>query len=246
MIDPVTLNLTGAGLLGLATLGFLWYAQRHSPTGRRYGYAAVVASGAMALSYLGMGIAHGAGFETDAIRFVGYTGLWTAICLVVTGVAGAGRYLTSALLAIVLTRLWVTYASWQLEGTIGTVLTLVPFVLLAAGIYLLFGPFMRAASRVSGERRLLYTKLRNLIVLGWIALVVTGMLGEAAALTDDFISQLVAAYVEVIIVVGFGGIVLRSADALTETAASRPLLSLGSGSDADTLEADTETQAESI
>ncbi|OVE85414.1 bacteriorhodopsin [Natronolimnobius baerhuensis] len=241
MIETHLITLAAAGVLGLTTLVLLWSARSLPAMGRHYGYAAVVASGTMTVSYVLMGAADMAALETDFIRFAGYTGLWSMICLVVAGVAGAGRRLTAALLAIVLARLWVTYASWQLEGTIGTILTLAPFVLLAAGIYLLFGPFMQAVAGVSGERRLLYTKLRNLIVLGWIALVVTGMLGEAAALTDDFISQLLAIYVEAIIVIGFGGIVLRSRDALAETAQNRRLLSLRS--DPDHLESESQPDA---
>ncbi|SDR02741.1 bacteriorhodopsin [Natronobacterium texcoconense] len=223
MFAPSTVYLWAAAGLGVATLAFLVVARRLPDTSRQFGYAAVGAVAVMTASNVVMAGLEAGGYGTDFVRFVGYTGLWTVICSVIVAVAGVDRRLTGALFAIVLSRLWITYGSWQVEGTLGAVLALVPFALLLIGIYLLFGPFMRAVSTVEEERRLLYTKLRNLVVLGWIALVLTGILSESMDLTTDFVGQFASIYVEVVLVIGFAGIVVRSGHALEKTAASTSL-----------------------
>ncbi|ELY53303.1 bacteriorhodopsin [Natronolimnohabitans innermongolicus] len=202
----------------LALVGTLQLSART----RLYGYAAVAACGSMAIAYVAMVPAEMAGIETDYLRFVGYGAMWAGICLLVGAVSGAGRTLTLVLLGIVQARVWVTLLSWHVEGVLGTLLAAFPFVMLIAGVYVLFGPFARAAATVSSTRRLLYAKLRNLIVLVWLGLVALGLLsGAEFALTDDFLEQLSIIYVEAILLVGFAGIVLRSTDALEDTAASR-------------------------
>ncbi|WP_238593374.1 bacteriorhodopsin [Natronobacterium lacisalsi] len=225
MFEAIQTLVVGTSVLALAAVAFLFAARRLPAAGRSYGYAAAVAAGAMAATYVAMtateSMAAGAG--TDFARFVGYTVIWSVICTVVAGVAGVGRRLAAALLAVVVVRLWITYGSWQVEGTVGSALAIVPFALLLVAIYLLFGPFMRAVSSTSGERQLLYAKLRNLVVLGWLALVVTGLLGEAFGLTTDFVAIVASTYIEAVLLVGFGGIVVRSGRALAATAASGDL-----------------------
>jgi hypothetical protein len=89
------------------------------------------------------------------------------------------------------------------------VLTLCTIVSYLAGAYLLFGPVTRLAGDVSGGRKLLYTKLRNLFVLCWGTLILQSALSEQAlGLTNLFVGQLGASYADIIFVVGIGGLVV--------------------------------------
>ncbi|ELZ02220.1 rhodopsin [Natrialba chahannaoensis JCM 10990] len=221
------LAVSSAVLLAAAA-AFGGYA-RSLPSGpHRYGYAAAVAASAMGLAYLLMAIVSGLfGAETDVLRFVGYTAMWTAIILVVCAIAGVGRRLTLLLFAAVLGRVWITLGSWFVDGALALLATLGTFAALGLGLYLLFGPFSRAAEALESERRLLFTKLKYLIVLSWVGLVATGLLSEGVGLVDGFVSQLVVIYVEIVLLLGFGGIVVRSQRALAQTAEATRLLSLG-------------------
>ncbi|MFP8953277.1 rhodopsin [Natrialbaceae archaeon A-arb3/5] len=224
MIDMALVLLAPAFVFGAASVAFVW-AGRSLPAGaRRYGYAVGAATGVMALSYLIMGVAHvTVGAEVDQIRFLGYTGMWFFLILTISAIAGAGRQLTLLLLGVVLARLWITLGGWFLDGMLATLATLATFAALAVGISLLFGPFSRFAGERAPERALLFEKLKYLIVLAWIGLVVTGLVAEGSlGLTDDFVGQMAVMYVEAILLIGFGGIVVRSADALDAASSTSP------------------------
>ncbi|WP_241431501.1 bacteriorhodopsin [Natrialba hulunbeirensis] len=234
MIDTTPMLAVSSAVLLAAAAIFGGYA-RSLPSGpHRYGYAAAVAASAMGLAYLLMALASGLfGAETDVLRFVGYTFMWIAIVLVICAIAGVGRRLTLLLFAAVLGRVWITLGSWFIDGALALVATLGTFAALGLGLYLLFGPFSRAAEALESERRLLFTKLKYLIVLGWVGLVATGLMSEGAGLADDFVGQLVVIYVEMILILGFGGIVVRSRRALSQTASTTRLLSLGTDRESD-------------
>ncbi|WP_235920751.1 bacteriorhodopsin [Natronorubrum halalkaliphilum] len=236
----MTYILAGSGALFVTgALLFLLGTFRLPAACRPYGYAATVACGGMGVAYLIMVPVELAGMETDFTRFAGYSVVWIAICFVVGAVANAGRRLTLALLGVVLARLWITYASWSVDGAVGLFLTLSTFAALFVGVYLLFGPFMRAIETISGERALLYSKLRNLVVLAWVGLVVAGLL-NGVGITDDFVGLFLGIYVEAILLLGFGGILIRSVDALEDTAETDPLLPFDIGP----LESDSDPDAD--
>lgn len=220
-----SMQLAGV-LLGLITLGFVGWARTLPIACRRYGYAATVAAGAMAVVYLGTApIQQVLGIGQDPIRFLGYTAMWIPIVLVIGSIAGTDRRLTLGLLGVVLARVWVTYLAGFLDGFAMTAATLVPFVLLVVGIALLYGPFAQTAAAQSPERSLLYNKLKHLIALAWIGLVANGLI-VAFQLVDEFVGLIVLLYVEVVLVVGFGALVLRNVEAL-EDASTTGLLSFG-------------------
>ncbi|THE65764.1 rhodopsin [Salinadaptatus halalkaliphilus] len=222
MVDVIHALSGSAIAFGVATAVFFVWARSFSKSTRRYGYIATLAGGAMAVTYVlivAVDIQYGA--DTDLIRFLGYTFMWLPILYLLCAVAGVGRQLALALTAIVLGRVWITLVSWYLDGILSTIATLLPFVLLAAGIYLLFGPFSRIAGTRSRERALLFDKLKYLVVLGWLGLVGSGLISaDALGLTDEFVGQISVMYVELILVVGFVGIVLRRAEALEDIAES--------------------------
>lgn len=204
----------------VATLAFLAWTRRLPAACRRYGYAATAAVGVMAIAYVAMtAIELFIGGNTDLARFLGYTAMWIPIVYVTSALAGVGRRLALLLLAVVLGRVWITLVGYFLDGIAGAIASLLPFALLVVGIYLLYGPFTRAAAARSGERSLLFTKLKHLIVLGWIGLVINGLVAaDGLGLVDDFVALLTLVYVEAILLIGFAGLTLRSVDALEATA----------------------------
>lgn len=233
MVDIATAIGASTLVFVVATLAFLAWTRRLPAACRRYGYAATAAVGVMAIAYVAMtAMELFTGGNTDLPRFLGYTGMWIPIVYVTSALAGVGRRLALLLLAIVLGRVWITLVGYFLDGIAGQIASLLPFALLIAGVYLLYGPFTRVAASRSGDRSLLFTKLKHLIVLGWIGLVINGLIAaDGLGLVDDFVALLTLVYVEAILLIGFAGLVLRNVDALEAAAEEGGLLS--SRTDAD-------------
>lgn len=83
--------------------------------------------------------------------------------------------------------------------------------------YLLLRPYNRRSLEQTGDRRLLYAKLRNLLLLVWF-LVFLGVMSVDSALgfMDRFASVFIANYNDLLAVLVFGSIVLRSEDAVSQ------------------------------
>ncbi|MXV61792.1 bacteriorhodopsin [Natronorubrum sp. JWXQ-INN-674] len=230
MIEQSTVLAVSAVVLGVLALVFLLWTRRVPTSRRRYGYAATLAAGAMSGTYLIMSLelltVSTSGTEESVARFLGYSIVWATISYVLGAVSDAGRRYTLALFACSMLTLWTTFAGWVLGetgATLASVGTLAAFVGL---VYLLLGPVARTAASVSGERLLLYDKLKNLVLLAWFGLIVLGLISQQnLALTDGFVGQVAATYIDVVLLAGFGGLVLRSGTALEQTAASTELFS---------------------
>lgn len=219
MIDIVyenTMELAGVFLVIVAASLVAW-ARSLPRSSRTYAYAATVPAVTMAVAYLAMAAL---GDAANLFRFAAYTIMWIPIVVLLGMIAGVTRTLLLALLAIVLGRVWVTLAAWLLDGILSTLAQLAPFVLLVAGIYVLYGPYTQTAATQSEERSLVFDKLKHLVVLAWIGLVVNGIIAaDSLALVDEFVGLIAIVYVETLLVVGFGVILLRSAGALEDVAA---------------------------
>ena len=235
MIEHATLFVLSSAILGAMAAGFLAWTTRLSAGARPYGYAVVLACGSMSAAYLLMSMdlltVETTGRTESAARFLGYTVAWAAVCFVVGGVTDADRRYLLALLATILGCLWGTFASWILGGVAGTVVSIGIFASLAGMAYVLFRPLTRAGRTVGGDRALLYAKLRNLVVLVFAGLLLTGAISEQnLGLTDAFVGQTVATYVDLVWLAGFGGLVFRYEDDLV--GADAPSLTApGDGSD---------------
>jgi hypothetical protein len=153
---------------------------------------------------------------------------------------GLSRRKFLTMTVILLLTPWFALASWLPSGSVlESVLTLCTVVSYLAGAYLLFGPITRLAGDVSGGRRLLYAKLRNLFVLCWGALILQSALSEQAlGLTNLFVGQLGASYTDIIFIVGIGGLVVsgkaiyeEQKTAVNESAAKQPTTAPSSGGD---------------
>ncbi|WP_321169149.1 rhodopsin [Natrarchaeobaculum sulfurireducens] len=225
----------------MALVFLLWTIRLPSQL-RAYGAAVVVACGAMSGAYLFMAAdvltVATTGREESVARFLGYTVGWAAVCAVVGAVTDADRRYVVGLLAFILGCLWGTFVSWIVGGIAGTVVSVAIFASLIAMIYILIGPLTRSAQTVSGDRQLLYAKTRNLVILVFGGLILTGIVSEQnLGLTDAFVGQLVATYLDLIWLAGFGGLVFRYQDAL-EDAGVPSLVATLRGSDSSRLESD--------
>lgn len=155
------------------------------------------------------------GRTESVVRFLGYTVSWSVVCFVLGAIVDADRRTTLALIGPVLAAPWATLASWVFDGTIAAVASLVLLVSLGGMVYLLVGPLSSVAETVSGERALLYTKVKRLILLVFTGLILTGAVSEQnLGLTGAFVGQTVATYVDLIWLAGFGALVLQYADTL--------------------------------
>lgn len=231
MIDHWHLMAFTALLFGAAAVAFFAATKGLKADSRLYGFGAAIAAGGMALAYALMtGVELGSVqvADADTIRFIGYTVMWIPVIYVTAAVAGVGYGLFAVLLGIVMGRVWITLLSWHLEGVLATITGLIPTLLLFAGIYVLYVPFTRVARTRTGERTLLFTKLKHLIVLAWLGLVVTAFL-FGNGLVDLFVRDTTWFYAEAILVIGFGGLLLGNAEALERTATAGEALSSGTG-----------------
>ncbi|WP_436902795.1 bacteriorhodopsin [Halovenus halobia] len=101
----------------------------------------------------------------------------------------------------------ISTAGGQLiPGAAGSLLSLLSIVSLGAALWVLLGPLTSAAQTVSGRRRLLFSKLRNIFILGFLTYFLTGLLARGTlGIFDTFVSVFVAGYADIII---FGGLIL--------------------------------------
>ena len=91
------------------------------------------------------------------------------------------------------------------------------------GFYLLVKPITRMAKTKSAERVLLFTKLKQLYLFIWfISFIALSLYGNVIT---GLPADIARSYHDVILVVGFGGIIFRNVDVLEQTAAEIRLLS---------------------
>lgn len=228
--------VAGVGFLLLAA-GAGWWTTRLPDACRQYGFAIAAAIGVLGLTFAFEGVyMHTRGIET-VLGNLGYGVSWLLVALVVCAVAGAGRRLTVALVAVAAGRFWLmlatTYGMFYLGEAIGGLLMLVALVgSLVAWTALLQRPLSRVGNTKIRTRRLLFTKLKYFGILAWVAHTASiAMFG--AQVMIGLPGDLTRVYLDVIIMAAITGVTLRSVDALEATAAETSLLSFGSDSESE-------------
>ncbi|EMA41138.1 bacteriorhodopsin [Halobiforma nitratireducens] len=224
MIAESTVFLASSAVLGVLALSYAVWTSRLPASVRRYGGAVVVGTASMSVAYLlmaeGFITVQTTGREQSVARFLGYTVAWAMFAYLLGAVSNTGRRYTAALLVSILWMQWAALVSWIVAGTAETLVSVSMVAALAAIVSLLFGQFTRRARQTTGSRFLLFSKLKYLTVLGWTGLVTAAVVSEQnLALVDMFVGQAMVTYIDVVLLAGLGGIVLRHVDALEETAA---------------------------
>ncbi|WP_336327658.1 bacteriorhodopsin [Halovenus sp. HT40] len=214
LVSATVIYFGTAALLGLSGAVFGLLALRESGDTRRMVLVGAVPALAMAVAYVFMGMewvtVTTGGREQSVARFAGYSVVLGAIGVIVREVLGLGRRQFLTMTVVLLLTPWFALASWLPDGgVLESVLTLCTILAYLGGVYYLFGPVTRRARAVSGQRRLLYAKLRNLFVLCWGALILQSALSEQAlGLTNLFVGQLGASYTDIIFMIGIAALVV--------------------------------------
>lgn len=213
IVSAAAIYFGTAAVLALGSLAIAGLGLRQTGTVRRLFLVGSVPAAAMAGAYVFMGMewvtVTTAGREQSIARFVGYTLVLLAFTYVVRELLGFSRrkYLVVSLI-LVLTP-WFALASWIATGVGESLFNGLSVLSYLVGAYVLFGPLTRWAGSVSGERRLLYVKLRNLFVLCWGALILQSAISEQSlGLTNLFVGQLSASYTDLIFMFGIGLLVI--------------------------------------
>lgn len=236
MIPELQLYQLTAAVLGLITLGVLAVTMRLPARRRQYGLACVLITGSMAGAYVLMSvefltIQNVAGEWLPVARFGGYLIAFSAMLAFLTRLAGVGYRWTALLIVLTTSVIAGTILGWYFDepASLGGVALTVTS--LSAQSIVLLRSIPSRATGISDERRLLYGKLRNLSLLIWWLYIVIGMITrQNLGLLDAFVGIFLGAYADVVIVVGFATILLRSDEALDHLRAAEIG---GDGSDRD-------------
>ncbi|WP_339105516.1 bacteriorhodopsin [Haloterrigena salinisoli] len=222
MISELRMYRLGFYVTAVATLAFLGWVARKPAGTRRYYLPAPIVCGTLSLAYFGMSIellrvTTPSGQPLPMTRYVDYF-IATAIMVAVAGkVAGATRRQLAALVALTVGWVGVSLGRYFLTGTAVLVATLGTVVVLAALLYVMIWPVTKRSGRTSGERVLLYGKLRNVLILLWIAYLVIGVISrQGIGLLDAFGGVFAGAYLDIATRIGFGLLILRGSDAMVQ------------------------------
>lgn len=239
MIDDFVVFAAVAVAFAVAAIVFFGWSLHHPARRRPYGFAIAVACLSMAVAnalmtaeILTTTVAGDVAYPNG--RFVGYFTAFGVIGILLGVAAGAGRLLTGLLVVAVYGLPASVLAGWYLSEPAATVAPWFAFasVLLVACL-LLVGPIPRATTRVSGDRRLLYVKLRNLSLVIWLVLPIVWLLSERhLGILDSFTWIFLGSYVDLVLFVGTGAFVLRSPAALDDVAGGDAVTVTGATDDA--------------
>lgn len=228
MVVPATTIYFGtAALLGIGGLLVAVLGLRTRGRSQRICLVAAVPALAMAVAYVFMGLelvtVTTAGREQSVMRFVGYTLAIGAFVYVVRALLDLSRRAALVLTVVLLLQPWFALGSWVTPEPLASLLSLGSLVGTLLGAYALFVPITRRAGAVTGESRLLYAKLRNLFVLCTGLLVVQALISEQSlGLTNLFVGQLAASYIDLVLELGIGLLVLSGHSAFESGSAEQP------------------------
>lgn len=215
LVSGEVIYFVTAAILAVGSLVAVGLALRSEGRTRTVLLAATVPAGTMAVAYVFMGLdlftveVTATGREQSVARFVGYTAVLFAFSYVTKETVDLSWRQFAALVCVLVVTPWAALLSWVTTGAIESATTALAAGGYLAGVYVLFGPTTRAASVVTGERRLLFSKLRNLFVLCWGVLILqSGISEQALGLTDFFVGQIGASYTDVIFLLGIAGLVV--------------------------------------
>ncbi len=201
MITVETIQLLFVALYVLTAIGLFGLLWRVPERLRRYSgllIAVVVVSGLdLFMQWAGVGsVAVGSG-EVQLTSTISQTIQYVVLYGGVAALGGASRRLTAALVVVALFPSYVTqFLPVVGLGEVAALLVIIAVFLLPLPVvlYLFFGPIWRAATQLPPQRRLLYWKVRNLIlfvyamVIAYIGLVTFGLL------TDSVLTSLLLQY----------------------------------------------------
>ena len=217
MIEPSTVRFASASMYAVSAVVLFALARRKPVVLRRYCYpfVAVVAAAGLGVASWGAGIgtfsvANGT-LEAGQLLsdYVAYPFLF-GFAAFVSG--AARRYVGGVVALVVVMRLGYDLAA-VFEGPLalaGTASILVGYLVLLG---LFFGPLANAAAAQPPERKLFFTKTRNLALFAFGVLIAWAML-QIAGLLDQFTGTVTLEYLDLLLRVGFAGFVFANVETL--------------------------------
>ena len=222
MIPELEMYRIGFYVSALATVGFLaWIARKPAGT-RRYYLPVPIICGMLSLAYFGMSIellrlTTPDGRAVPMTRYVDYYVTAPLMLLIAGLIAGATRRQLAALVVLVVSWISATLAGFFLTLPASLAANASTFVFVGLLAYMLIGPITRQSGTTSGDRVLLYGKLRNLLLLLWASYMVLGLITrQGTGLLDAFGGVFLGAYLDVATRIGFGLFILRADDAMEQ------------------------------
>lgn len=225
MIPALEMYRIAFYVMAAAALGFLaWIWQKPAGT-RRFYLPIPIVCGILSLAYFGMSmemlhVSTPDGQPVYMTRYIEY--FTTAVTMVVVAgmIAGATRRQIGALVVVVVSWIGSILASYFTTPPTSIVVNVLTLVLFGVIAYLMVGPITKRSGATSGERVVLYGKLRNLILLLWIAYLVLGLITrQGMGLLDAFGGIFLGAYLDVATRIGFGILLLRAPEAIEQVIA---------------------------
>lgn len=220
MIPELTMYRIGFYVMAITTVAFLAWISRKPAGTRRYYLPIPIICGTLSLAYFGMSIellrlTTPDGQPVPLSRYADYFVTAPLMILVAGLVAGATRRQLAALVLLVVGWISATLAGFFLTEPASLAANVLTFGLLGLIVYALLWPITKRSGTTSGERVLLYGKLRNLLLLLWVSYLVLGLITrQGLGLLDAFGGIFVGAYLDIATRIGFGLLVLRADDAM--------------------------------
>lgn len=219
MIPELTLyRYTFYAMAALTGFFLLWVAR--FPTGKRRYYLPIpIICGILTLAYFGMSfelyqVTTPTGQPVQTSRYVDYYIAGPMMVTIAGIVAGASRRQLVGLNLVMVSWTTATVAGYFLEEPLSYGANIANLVLLGLLAYILIWPITRKSGEQSGERVLLYGKLRNLLLILFGAYLVIGLISrQGFGLLDAFSGIFIGSYLDVLTRVGFCVLVLRATDA---------------------------------
>lgn len=225
VIQEQTLYAGGAGIAFVAAVAAAVLISGFEGKTRRHMLLMPAALAVLALGYLGMALelfvaTSPVGEPVYFTRYGTYLLSYTFLMSYIGLVAGAKlRYRlipAGAVLGFTFGTVLVQLAPPPLDS-VGSLVVLGSLV---AVFWAFFGPLTRAAASVSGDRRLLFAKLRNLAALAFIMYLLVAFTNRSAlGLLDAFVGVFTIAYVDLVAHVGLAGLIVYSGDAIESVTA---------------------------
>lgn len=220
IIEEQTLYVGAAGLVFVTAAAMAIVAARFEKPARRHVAVVPTVLAVLGVGYLGMAAQLFVGTSPTGepvyfTRFGAYLITYTVLMGYIGLVAGATRRYRLLPVAVVI-GFTIGAAGAQLtEPPLESAGQLLVVASLAVGFWAFFGPLSRAAASVSGSRRLLFSKLRNLAALALIMYLLVSVTNRAAlGLLDAFVGIFTITYVDLVGHIGLAGLLVYSREAI--------------------------------
>jgi bacteriorhodopsin len=224
-------ELTFYGLVGATmAVAFVFFAvavRHYTGRMRRYMIVAPFLCGALSLGYFAMSaellrVYSASGRAVPLSRFIVYYTAYTTVVAYIGVMGGASRKHLSMGVGFMVVFITGTIVNWYFVPPVESLGKLLVVSSMVGQLWILAGPFSRAAESVSGPRRLAFGKMRNLMALLLLMYFIVGLTSrQGLGFLGTFTGIYMGGYMDVLGHIGMAALVLRSEEAVTELAGER-------------------------